>query len=106
VSAEPADGFVVVLTIELHFPDAGSLKAKRKELAPVKAHLQGRAGATVAEVAHQDQWQRATLLAALAAGSAPRAEAAADGVQRWLDARFPQGVSVERTLTSLHDLQA
>jgi uncharacterized protein len=105
VSAEPADGFVAVLRIELHFPDAASLKAKRKELAPVKAYLQGRAGATVAEVGHQDRWQRATLLAALAAGSAPRAEAAADGIERWLDARFPQGVSVHRTLASLQDLQ-
>jgi uncharacterized protein YlxP (DUF503 family) len=104
VGPEPA-GFVAVLTIELHFPDAGSLKAKRKELAPVKAHLQGRVGATVAEIGHQDRWQRATLLAALVAGSAPRAEAAADAVERWLDARFPQGVSVHRTLASLKDLR-
>ncbi|TML29109.1 MAG: DUF503 domain-containing protein [Actinobacteria bacterium] len=105
MGAEPVRGFVAVLTIDLHFPDATSLKAKRKELAPVKAYLQGRAGAAVAEVGHHDRWQRATLLAALAEGSAPRAEAVADGVQRWLDARFPQGVSVRRTLASLQDLQ-
>lgn len=103
-SREPA-GFVAVLTVDLHFPDAGSLKARRKELAPVKAHLQGRMGATVAEIGHQDRWQRATLLAALVAGSAARAEAAADAVERWLDARFPQGVDVQRTLASLKDLR-
>jgi uncharacterized protein YlxP (DUF503 family) len=104
VGPEPA-GFVAVLTIDLHFPDTGSLKAKRKELQPVKAYLQGRVGATVAEIGHQDRWQRATLLAALVAGSAPRAQEAADAVQRWLDARFPEGVRVERTLASLKDLR-
>jgi uncharacterized protein len=96
--------FVAVLRIELHFPDAASLKAKRKELAPVKAHLQGRLGAAVAEVDHQDRWQRATLVAAFVAGSPPRLEEAADAVQRFLDARFPHGARVERHLASLEDL--
>jgi uncharacterized protein len=98
--------FVSVLTIELHFPDCASLKAKRRELRPVKAHLQGRVGAAIAEVGHQDQWQRATLVAALAGGSAGRLEEAADGVERWLDARFPHGARVERRLASLEDLGA
>jgi uncharacterized protein YlxP (DUF503 family) len=98
--------FVSVLTIELHFPDCASLKAKRRELQPVKAHLQGRVGAAIAEVGHQDHWQRATLVAALAGGSAGRLEDAADGVERWLDARFPHGARVERRLASLEDLGA
>ena len=100
---EPS-GFVSVLQIELHFPDAGSLKAKRKELAPVKAHLRQRVGASVAEVGHQDQWQRATLMAALVAGSIVPLDDAADRLQGWLDARFPHGARVERTVTSLRDL--
>ena len=41
------------------------LKARRKELAPVKAHLRQRMGAAVAEIGGQDHWQRATLLATL-----------------------------------------
>ena len=32
-------GFVAVLVIDLHFPDAGSLKGKRKELSSIKAQL-------------------------------------------------------------------
>lgn len=95
--------FVAVFTIELHFPEVVGLKAKRSELAPVRAHLQ-RVGATVAEVGHQDRWQRATLVAALAGGSPGRLEEAVDGVQRWLDARFAHGARVERYLTSLQDL--
>jgi uncharacterized protein YlxP (DUF503 family) len=98
--------FVAVLVIDLHFPDAGSLKGKRRELAPVKAHLRGRLGAAIAEVDHQDLWQRATLTAALTGGSIGQLEASADGVQRWLDARFPAGVSVRRTIASLEDLGA
>ena len=34
-----SDTFVVLLQVHLHFPDAGSLKAKRSELNAVKAHL-------------------------------------------------------------------
>ena len=39
-----AHAFVAVLRIHLHFPDAGSLKAKRSELNAVKAGLQQRFG--------------------------------------------------------------
>ena len=96
--------YVALLLVHLHFPDAGSLKAKRSELQSVKAQLRTRLGAAVAEVDHQDLWQRATLAVALTAGSASRAEEAADAVTRWLDARFPQGVQVERVLASFDDL--
>ena len=67
-----ASGFVAVLVIDLHFPQAGSLKGKRKELSSIKAQLHGRLGAAVAEVGHQDLWQRSTLTAALTGGSLRR----------------------------------
>ena len=38
--------------------------------------------------------------------SAAACEEAADGVVRLLDARFPQGVRVERQLTSWNDLES
>ena len=99
---EPA--FVCLLRVHLHFPDSGSLKAKRAELNRVKALLRDRVGAAVAEVAHQDTWQRSTLAVALTAGSLGRAEEAADAVGRLLDARLPQGVRVERRVASWSDL--
>jgi uncharacterized protein len=99
------DGFVGVLVIHLHFPDADSLKGKRRELQSVKAQLRTRMGLSVAEVGGQDTWQRSTLAAALVSGSASRLEADADRVCRWLDARFPQGVRVDRVLTSVSDLE-
>ncbi len=96
--------FVAVLLIHLHFPDAADLKGKRKHLSSVKAQLHGRLGAAVCEVDHQDLWQRATLAAALTATSPSRLESAADNLERWLDARFPECVRVERTVASIEDL--
>jgi uncharacterized protein YlxP (DUF503 family) len=104
VSVEPA--FVVLMRVHLHFPDVGSLKGKRAELNRVKAHLRERCGASVAEVAHQDTWQRSTLAVAVTGGSSGRCEEAADHVCRMLDARFPQGVRVERRLASWNDLES
>jgi uncharacterized protein YlxP (DUF503 family) len=101
-----ADTFVVLLRVHLFFPESGSLKAKRAELNSVKAHLRQRMGASVAEVAHQDSWQRSTLAVALAGGSAGRCDDAADSICRALDARFPQGIRVERVLASWSDLEA
>ena len=99
-------GHVVVLRIHLHFPESGSLKAKRSELKSVKAALRQRLGAAVTEVEHQDTWQRSTLLAAVCGGGLQQAEQAADGVQRWLDAHLPQGVWVERRTASWTDLES
>jgi uncharacterized protein YlxP (DUF503 family) len=103
VSDEAA--FVVLLRVHLTFPQAGSLKGKRAELNRVKALLRDRLGASVAEVAHQDTWQRSTLAVAVAAGSVGRCAEAADAVQRALDGRMPQGVRVERRVASWSDLE-
>jgi uncharacterized protein len=97
-------GFVALLTIHLHFPEAGSLKAKRKDLASIKAQLQTRMGVAVSEVEHQDLWQRATLAAAVVGGSAGAVEQMADRVERFLDARLPQGVRVERTVAAFEEV--
>jgi len=100
-----AGGFVAVLVIDVHFPDAGSLKGKRKELSSLKAQLQTRLGVAVAETGHQDLWQRSTLTAALVSGDMSTLDRAVARVERWLQERLPQGVSVERHVMSLEDLR-
>ena len=45
--------YVALLLIHLHFPEAGSLKAKRSELNSVKAHLRQRHGASVIVFRHR-----------------------------------------------------
>ncbi|MDD8026869.1 MAG: DUF503 domain-containing protein [Acidobacteriota bacterium] len=51
---------VGLLTLELHFPHARSLKDKRRELQGLKDRLR-RHNAAVAELDHQDVWQRTRL---------------------------------------------
>ena len=98
--------FVVLMRVHLHFPDAGSLKAKRAQLNRVKAHLRERMGASVAEVAHHDTWQRSTLAVAFAEGSAARCAEAADRVERMLHGTVPDGVRTERVVASWDDLES
>ena len=51
---------VGLLTVELHVPGSQSLKDKRMVLRRVKDRLQ-KFNVAVAELEHQDLWQRATL---------------------------------------------
>jgi uncharacterized protein YlxP (DUF503 family) len=77
-------GFVAILTVELHFPEAASLKGKRHFVRSAKDNLRNRFAASVAEVDHHDLWQRTTLIVACTARSAHDAGTLADGAERWL----------------------
>jgi uncharacterized protein YlxP (DUF503 family) len=96
--------FVSLLEIHLHFPDNGSLKGKRKELQSLKAQLQRRFGAAVAETDHHDLWQRATLTAVLVGRDAGPLRDRAASVERYVVAMFPDGARVESQLLSTKDL--
>jgi uncharacterized protein len=77
-------GFVAILTVELHFPEAASLKGKRHYVRSAKDNLRNRFGAAVAEVDHHDLWQRAALTVACVARTAHDAEDLAARAERWL----------------------
>ena len=64
---------VAVGTVELHLPDVGSLKGKRHALKGLKEKLRHRFEISVAEVDHQDSWQRATLALAYVSGDSRHA---------------------------------
>jgi uncharacterized protein len=96
--------FVCLLEIRLHFPNNGSLKGKRKELSSLKAHLQRRFGAAVAETDHHDLWQRATLTAALVGRDAGPLRERGAGVARYVEAKFPDCAAVECHLVSSDDI--
>jgi uncharacterized protein len=96
--------FVCILEIELHFPENGSLKGKRRELSSLKAQLQRRFGAAVAETAHHDLWQRAGLTAALVGRDAGLLKDRAADVERYVWGMFPDGATVESQLISTKDL--
>jgi uncharacterized protein YlxP (DUF503 family) len=96
--------FVCLIEIQLHFPENGSLKGKRKELLMLKSQLQRRFGATVAETDHHDLWQRATLSAALVGRDAGAVSDAGAKLERYVESQFPQGVRVERGVVSVEEV--
>ena len=79
-----AGGYIGILSVELHFPDTGSLKGKRKHVLSAKSQLQSRFGASVAEVDHHDLWQRSRLTLALVSRTAGESDARLAEVSRWL----------------------
>jgi uncharacterized protein YlxP (DUF503 family) len=60
------EGFVGILRFELHLPENGSLKGKRKHLLGVKSRLERRYGASVAEIGYHELWQRSLLVMVVA----------------------------------------
>jgi uncharacterized protein len=96
--------YVCLLEIHLHFPNNGSLKGKRKELWSLKAQLQRRFGASVAETDHHDLWQRSTLTAALVGRHAGELRELGAGVERHVLGIYPEGARVEIRLVSTEDL--
>ena len=96
-------GYVGILSVELHFPENHSLKGKRKELLSVKAQLQRRYGASVAEVDHHDVWQRARLTLACVARGHKELQELLDGAERYLGAQAFELGQVERELVTLDD---
>jgi len=56
--------------VELHFGEVDSLKGKRHVLKGMKEKVKHRFNVSIAEVDHEDLWQRATLAVACVANDA------------------------------------
>ncbi len=52
---------VGLASIEIHLPESGSLKTKRQLVKRIKDRVKNRFNVSIAEVEHNDLWQRATL---------------------------------------------
>ena len=94
-------GYIGILSVELHFPEAGSLKGKRKHVKSAKAQLQNRFGASVAEVDHHDLWQRSRLTLSCVAREYREAERLLDEAERYLAAQDFELVRAERDVVTL-----
>ena len=94
-------GFVGILSVELHFPEAGSLKGKRKYVKSAKAQLQNRFGASVAEVDYHELWQRSRLTLSCVAREEREAERLLDEAERYLHGQEFELVRAEREIVTL-----
>ncbi len=70
-----------VLTMELRLEESHSLKEKRHVVKSLKDRLRNRFNVSVAEIDHQDTWQRATLAAVTVASDHTHAERVLQGVE-------------------------
>ena len=94
-------GYVGILSVELHFPEAGSLKGKRKYVKSAKAQLQNRFGVSVAEVDHHELWQRASLTMSCVTREYREAEQLLDEAERYLSGQEYELVRTDRDVVSV-----
>ena len=94
-------GYVGILSVELHFPESGSLKGKRKYVKSAKTQLQNRFGASVAEVDHHELWQRARLTVSCVTREYREAEHLLDDAERFLAGQDFELVRSERDIVTL-----
>lgn len=95
--------YVCLIEIRVRLPHAGSLKEKRRFVKSLSVQLRQRFGAAVSEIAEQDTRRLAVLLCALVGG--PDIGARADELERFVEARSPDGCGFERDLRTLTDIR-
>jgi uncharacterized protein len=96
-------GYIGILSVELHFPSAGSLKGKRKFVKSAKAQLQNRFGASVAEVDYHELWQRSRLTLSCVAREEREVARLLDEAERYLNGQEYELVRTEREIVTLED---
>ena len=96
-------GYVGILSVELHFPEAGSLKGKRKYVQSVKAQLHQRLGLAVAEVDHHELWQRSRLTMACVTREPREADRLLDEAERLLERQEFVLVRSDRDVVTLDE---
>ena len=88
----PVDGEAVnvaLCLVRLHLPAVGSLKEKRMVLRSLKDRLREHYNVSIAEIEHQDLWQRTTLgIVGIASARAPLEQTFAS-IQREIESRSP-----------------
>jgi uncharacterized protein YlxP (DUF503 family) len=91
---------VALSSLDLRIPGCTSLKQKRHVLKSLSAGLRGKFNVAVAEVDHQDQWQRATIGISAVAGQGFHLRKVMHEVERFVE-RQP-GVEVIDHRMTLH----
>jgi len=77
--------FVGIVQIQLHIPAARSLKDKRSVVQSLKERIRNRVHASVAEVDHQDLWQRCALGVAVVSGESHQVDELLQAVRDIVD---------------------
>ena len=73
-----------LVAYDLHIPESRSLKAKRAAIKPIIEGARHRFSVSVAEVEHQDQWQRSVIAVAAVASSGGHLDNILSSVDRFV----------------------
>jgi hypothetical protein len=79
---ETATVHAAAVCFDLHVPDSRSLKTKRAAIRPIVDGLRHRFPVSVAEVDHQNQWQRAAIGVAVVGSSVTQVREVLASVER------------------------
>lgn len=82
---------VAYLTVEIHFFDPQSLKAKRSLLMKIREAVRRRFNVSVAEVGYHDKWQRTALGFAFLSAHADSAREETESILKFIKSRLPSG---------------
>jgi uncharacterized protein YlxP (DUF503 family) len=91
---------VALGTVELHLPDVLSLKDKRHVLKGLKQKVRARFEVAIAEVDHQDTWQRATLAVAYVSGDSRHANEVVSKAMDFIEANV-EGMVIQESVEIL-----
>lgn len=91
-SADDAAVNVGLCVVQVHLPGVASLKEKRQVLRSLKDRLRQHYNVSVAEIDHQDLWQRATLGIVGIASSRVPLEQTFSAIQGEVERRIPGDV--------------
>ncbi len=91
---------VGALLLELFLPEVHSLKEKRSIVRSLVAKVRQTFNASVAEVEHQELWQRSALAVAVVSASAEEVDKSLTAILGFVDANLSLGlvVSAEREM--------
>ncbi len=87
-SQEAGNPIIGLLKVELHFPEAQSLKTKRMVVKSIKDRLRRKFNVSIAETGYLDLWQRSELAVVSVSGARPVLESQLEAVSADLEARF------------------
>ncbi|MBT9175983.1 MAG: hypothetical protein DDT20_00285 [Firmicutes bacterium] len=89
-----------VIVLELFLPDAHSLKDKRSIVRSLVAKIRQRFNVSVAEIGHQELWQRTVIVVAVVSASAAVADKSLTAILGMVEANLTSGhvVSAEREM--------
>lgn len=95
--------YVSLTEIRLDLRHCRNLKEKRQVVTSLKSQIRQRFVAAVAEIGDQDDRRSARMLVALVGGAEVRERASE--LERFVEARCPDGCAFERDLRTLADIR-